>query len=139
MAETEANKAIVRRYFTAWDDNTPDVLPEFVAPDVVDHMAYDGQGEGIAGYRAFFAHWHRAFPGFRSEIEEMIAEGESVAVRWRFRGTHLGPYHEIPATGRDVEFAVVSVIHFRDGFITDEWVVQDEYGLRRQLLDAPGT
>jgi steroid delta-isomerase-like uncharacterized protein len=133
MSQLEANKAIVRRYFAAWDENNPDVLPEFIAPDVVDHMAYDGQGEGIAGYRTFFAHWHAAFPGFRSEIEEMVAEGDTVVARWRFHGTHLGLYHEVPASGRTVSFPVISMMRLRDGFIYDEWVIQDEYGLRRQI------
>src|SRR6188508_3145389 len=110
MADLEANKAIVRRYFAAWDANDADVLPEFIAPDVVDHMAYEGQGEGLAGYRAFFAHWHTAFPGFTSTIEEMVAEGETVAVRWRFEGVQRGPYHEIAPTGRRVSVPTISMI-----------------------------
>lgn len=134
MLQVAANKAIVQRYFAAWDANDPDVLAEFIAPDVTDHMAYEGQGEGLAGYRAFFAHWHSAFPGFHSIMDEIIAEGDSVAVRWRFFGIQLGWYHDIAPTGRAVSFSAISVMHIRDGFITDEWVIQDEHGLRRQLL-----
>ena len=130
----EANKALIRRYFESWNTNDVAVLDEIVAHDVVDHTANPEQLPGREGFREFYRAWHHAFPGFRAEIEEMIAEGNSVATRWTFSGRHLGTYHGIEATGRDVSFSAVSIEHIENGLITDEWFIADTAEFIQQLI-----
>ncbi|GAA2811345.1 ester cyclase [Crossiella cryophila] len=81
-----------------------------------------------------------AFPDLDIEIENMLAAGDQLAVRARFRGTHRGEFNGVPATGRRVEFW--SVEHYRftaDGRFAEEWVAPDIANLMRQLTeDAPG-
>jgi steroid delta-isomerase-like uncharacterized protein len=130
---TETNKVLVRRYFDSWNTNDVDALDELIADDAIDHMAYEGQPTGREGYRDFYRTWHSAFPGFRAEIEDMIAEGDRVATRWTFRGRHLGEYDGIAPTGRDVAFAAVSIQRIENGLVAEEWYIADTAGFMRQL------
>jgi len=132
VVSIEENKALVRRYFDAW--NGADIpLEEILAPNVRDPMAYEGQSAGIDGYREFFAVWRAAFPDLHSTIEEMIAEGDLVATRWSATGTHLGPYHEHPPTGRRFSFMAVSFARVAGGKIVEDWYFNDHLALYRQL------
>jgi steroid delta-isomerase-like uncharacterized protein len=132
----EDNKALIRRYFETWNSNDVDVLDEIIAEDAIDHMAYEGQQTGRAGYRDFYATWHNAFPGFRAEIEDMIAEGDRVATRWTFRGRHAGVYNGIAPTGREVQFTAVSIQLIRNGLVAEEWYIGDSYEFMRQLTEG---
>lgn len=130
---TEANRALIRRYFESWNANDVDALDDMIAENAIDHMAYDGQQSGREGYRDFYRTWHSAFPGFQSEIEDMIAEGNRVATRWTFRGRHLGIYNGIAPTGREVSFVAVSIQLIENGMIAEEWYIADTLHFMRQL------
>jgi steroid delta-isomerase-like uncharacterized protein len=126
-------KAFMLRYFDAWERCDLDALPDLVTPDVIDHAAYDGQAAGIDGYREFFRYWQAAFPGFRAEVHDLIAEGDCVVARWSFHGTHQGEYAGIPATGREVSFRAVSIARIENGRVAEEWYLADELALLDQL------
>jgi steroid delta-isomerase-like uncharacterized protein len=141
----EENKALIRRYFDAW--NEPDVeaaaarLDRIIHPDVIDHGAYEGQTTGIDGFKEFFKLWRGAFPDFTSQIHDQIAEGDRIATRWSFEGTHLGTYHDLPPSGRRVRFTGISINRIENGLVVDEWIEFDQYLLRRQLAgdaEPPG-
>jgi steroid delta-isomerase-like uncharacterized protein len=129
----EANKAVIRRYFELWNAGNIDGLVEIIAPDVVDHSAYEGQATGIEGYREFFTLWKTAFPDFVAVADQLVAEGDLVAYRWHQDGTNLGAYHDLPPTGRRVRFTAISISRIRDGKIVEDWINFDEAGLRRQI------
>jgi steroid delta-isomerase-like uncharacterized protein len=141
----DENKALIQRYFEAWND--PDIesaaarLDDILHPEVIDHGAYEGQQAGIDGFKAFFTLWRTAFPDFTSRIHDQIAEGDRIATRWSFEGTHLGVYHDLPPTGRYVRFTGISINRIEDGLVVDEWIELDQYSLRRQLAgeaEPPG-
>jgi len=129
----EANKEVIRRYFESWNTNDIEMLDSILSASVVDHTANPGQPAGRAGFHEFYRSWHTAFPGFRAEIEDTIAEGSRVATRWTFRGRHLGVYNGIAPTGRDVSFGAVSIEYVTDGLITDEWFIGDTHEFMQQL------
>jgi steroid delta-isomerase-like uncharacterized protein len=129
----EANKALVRRYVDSWNRNDLAALDEIVAEDVIDHGAYAGQPAGREGYRDFYRYWQRCFPGFQCTLQDLVAEGDRVAMRWTFSGRHLGDYEGVPPTGREVTFTANSIVRIAGGLIVEEWIVFDQHGLLRQL------
>jgi steroid delta-isomerase-like uncharacterized protein len=130
----EENKALVRRYFAIWNgEEKLEALDEIIAPAVVDHMAYEGQQSGVEGYREFIQVWRAAFPDLHSVAEDMIAEGDRVATRWSATGTHLGPFHELPPTGRSISFVAITINRIAGGKVTDEWFMTDWRDFNRQL------
>jgi predicted ester cyclase len=75
-----------------------------------------------------------AFPDVRLTIDDLVASGDRVAVRFTFRGTHLGAFAGIPATGRRVEFTNNTIYRIADRQIVEGWSVWDAASLLQQLM-----
>jgi predicted ester cyclase len=81
-----------------------------------------------------------AFPDFRYQVEDVIAEADKVAVRDVFRGTHQGDFMGVPATGNRVTMEAIHTYRFSEGKLAEHWVARDDLGMMRQLgvVPAPG-
>ena len=101
----EDNKAIARRFIQVWSDENLDTVEELAAPSLV--VRYPTIPEVIRGSREFrhvLAGFRSAFPDSSLRVEEEIAEGEKVVIRWNFSGTHKG---ESPGRSRDGQEGIV--------------------------------
>jgi predicted ester cyclase len=78
-----------------------------------------------------------AFPGARFTIEGMIAEGDRVATKKTFTGTHRGEFAGIPPTGREVTVTYVDILRLRDGRIVEHWLSMDQLSFMQQLGVIP--
>lgn len=72
---------------------------------------------GLDSLKHAFPSMLAAFPDFHAELKQQLVDGDRVALQWIFRGTHLGPFHGIPATGKPVEFQNLSISRVVDGRI----------------------
>jgi len=133
----ERNKAIVRetteRLFNQGDLG---VIDELITADAVDHCEPPGT-DCRAHFRQTVPMLRGAFPDLHMEIEDMVAEGDSVSVRLTMTGTHQGPFMGIPPTGRHFQVEQMRIMGFRDGQMTDSWAVIDWLGWRQQLGAMP--
>ncbi len=114
------NKAFVLKYLEALSGKPKpaSVVDQFVAEQPLkDHVAGAEVG----------------FPEYVLEPVEMIAEGDKVAVKARLKGTHLGPFNGIPATGRKVDLLFHITYQIRDGKIVDHWMLIDGMEMMQQL------
>lgn len=105
-----------------------------IAPDYVDHR---GGPPGREGFKLGLQMIRAAFPDWSSTPEDMVVEGDRVAARWTVRGTHLGDFMGIPATGRAITMAEAGILRFEGGQLVELWRVADELGLLRQLGVLP--
>ena len=123
----EENKALVRREQAELWSYTGDLdaAEELFAPD---------QAEAAKQEAADF---RRGFPDVVSTIEDLIAEGDKVAARWRARATHRGEYVSVPPSGKEVEFTGISVYRIEGGKIAESWTIEDELSLMRQIGAVP--
>src|SRR4051794_6180729 len=103
MTDTEANKALVKRYFTAIDEGDLTALDKIVSTDYREHTP--GRQPGRQALKAATQTLRAAFPDMTSTVTHMLAEGDLVAVRNRVTGTQRGPLGELPATGNRVDFS----------------------------------
>jgi steroid delta-isomerase-like uncharacterized protein len=134
----EENKARSRRFIAeVIQRRNFDAIDELVALDVVDHSAHPGQAAGREGYKQSVEMLLGAFPGAEVKIEDMLAEGDEVAVRWTLRGRHEGPLLDLPATGRPITFTGIVISRYRGGVIAEEWMQWDMLGLLQQLGAVP--
>ena len=119
---SEENKALVRRLvegINAGDiDGTAD---ELFAPRVARRV------------KRLFTEFYKAFPDWREEIVELVAEGNTVAGRFRCSGTHLGKFLGEPPTGKRMEVEEVFFLRVKDGKFVDFWGLEDSLGRMRQL------
>jgi steroid delta-isomerase-like uncharacterized protein len=135
---SEANKQVMRRIAAeVLNAKNLSIASELVAADVIDHSAFPGQPRGLAGMRARWAMLFEAFPDFTVTIHEIIAEGDIVALRTSGRGTHLGPFFGIPATGKTIEFRETNFNRIRDGKQVEHWADRGNLEVMQQLGVVP--
>jgi steroid delta-isomerase-like uncharacterized protein len=137
---TEANKALARRVFEdVLNGRKLDLLDELAAADYIEHNPLPGQGTGIDGIRYRYTMVLAAFdPHFT--IEDVIAEGDKVVLRWTQSGTHVGQFLGMPPTGRSFRTTGIEVWRVENGKLTEHWDVVDVFGQLRQLglIPQPG-
>ncbi|MEE9510275.1 MAG: ester cyclase [Candidatus Bathyarchaeia archaeon] len=130
----EQNKEIVRRYAEEEDKgNLLEVIDEIVAPDVVYHYPNNNNVSGLETIKQSSAQFHKAFPDLKHTIEFQIVEGDLVATRYTWRGTHKGRWMGIEPTGKEVTFTLLDVCRVKDGKIVEAWIELDSLGWMEQL------
>jgi len=133
---TTANKEVVRQWFAALDAQDFDALTELMDEQfVIPARIIDGADRAVGRKAAFevIRGFYRSFPDYTHDIDEMIAEGDRVAVRVVLRGSHLGEYSGIAPTGRQFSYAGTYMVTVIDGALTEVWSLDDEINLLSQL------
>lgn len=140
MTITQSSKDVVQRAITALNERNRETVAELHTEDAV----LSDLDEEFHGVEAVIEHeWARydAFPDMEYTIEEILADGDSVAARWLVTGTHEGEFEGIPPTGASVEFPVSGLFRVADGTITEIRLLYDALGMLQQLgvVEAPTT
>jgi steroid delta-isomerase-like uncharacterized protein len=130
----KSNKNLVRRQVReAWNEGNLAVLHELMAPNLIYHGLPPGMAPGLQGFKQLISMNHDAFPDIRVTIEDIIAEGDKVAVRWTWSGTHKGAYMGIQPTGKHVTVNGMSIHRIEDGMIVENWHEMNMLDLMQQL------
>src|SRR5215212_5887479 len=136
----EENKAVIRRWIEAYNERDLEAEADVLAPDFVAHVpgAPGPLGlEGLEAWRQFTAPFTEAFPDLRLTVEDIMAEGEMVAARVAFRGTHRGEFQGIRPTGKEVAFSSMEFNRVVGSKVEEHWVELDLLGLMQQLGAIP--
>jgi steroid delta-isomerase-like uncharacterized protein len=133
VAVEALNKEIAKTVVSAIDAGDFDKLNELFsedfaidAPDLPEPMRLDALFQLIRSH-------YTAFPDWKHIVEDVIAEGDKVAVKLTQNGTHEAEYEGIPATGIKATLPAMHLITIVDGKITDWFAVEDYLGLYMQL------
>jgi steroid delta-isomerase-like uncharacterized protein len=110
-----------------------DAVDELLTDDFVEHTPAPGQATDRQGAKAFIGEMLQAFQDINFEIENQIAEGDTVAAVVTMTGTHNADFLGVPATGRRVSVAVMDTGRVREGKFTDHWGLVDVSALMEQL------
>jgi steroid delta-isomerase-like uncharacterized protein len=137
---SDANKQVVRQVEEAWNSNQLDKLDALFAPGFVQHSGVPGRPPTLDEAKQMHQMAMQALPDRRTEIMEMIAEDDKVAVRVRVTGTNAGgfPWLGVPANGNKIEIEWISIYTLHDGKVTEHRAVMDVMGLMQQLGAVPG-
>src|SRR6185295_5726262 len=131
--QAETNKVLVRRVVDeAQSKGNLAVVDELFADDFVDHTPFPGVPPTRDGVKMLFGYLRSAFPDLQVHVQEQIAEGEKVATRRVFEGTHRGEFLGVPPTERTISFEVIDILTFRGGKIAEHRVILDQAALQRQ-------
>ena len=137
----EENKALFRcTYEELLNRGNLDVADELVGAEFINHEAPPGRDRGPESLRELANMLRTAFPDLHFEIEELVAEGDTVAGRLTMSGTHEGPLMGTLPTGRSVRQDHMHFVRFRDGKAVEHWGVRDDLGMMQQLgvIPEPG-
>lgn len=117
------NKALIKAYFGALNGHPKhfSLVQQYVTdPALAQHIAEAEE----------------AFPRYEIVIEDMVAEGDRVAVRGMFRGVHRGTFAGIPASGSAVSAGLMIIYRVEDDRIVQHWMEFDRLALLQQLQSA---
>lgn len=135
---TEENKARQRRILEEFINQGNTAVAEALVAE--DHIGLDpapGQEQGRAGLLSSLARMRTAFPDLEYTIEEQVAEGDTVACYFVWRGTHQGAFLGVPPTGKRVTVRCMAFDYFVAGKCQQTRMLMDTMSLMQQLGVVP--
>ncbi|ELZ11088.1 hypothetical protein C479_07263 [Halovivax asiaticus JCM 14624] len=138
--DTAENKRIARRYpEEVATERDLDRIDELHADDFVEHGPFGVESHGPEEDKEQMRTFLEAFPDLEATVEEIVAEGDTVAMRVRLRGTHQGDFMGIDPTGETFDVQNMVFTRIEEGKIVERWVNPDSLGLLEQLgvVDSP--
>lgn len=134
----DANKALVRRFIEQiFVQGSMSAVDELVADDFVPHT-WPSTGAGKDDLKRAI---ERVFGGLADPefvIEDMIAEGDRVAVRLTSSATQSGEFMGMPPSGKRYTISEIHIFGIRDGKVAEHWHQFDQLGMMKQLGAMPG-
>jgi steroid delta-isomerase-like uncharacterized protein len=138
MSMTENKEIILRKWYRElWDDWNVAIADELFTSDYFLHLPGNPTPMNRDATKSVVQMFSAAFPDLRHTVDEMMAEGDTVAARWTVRGTHRGDFQGIAPTGRPVSLSGTTVHHLKDGKIAETWLTFDSLDLLQQLGSVP--
>ena len=113
---------LARRWFDeAWNRKTDGCVDELLSPTCSGFMVGHGEVSGADHFKALRARFLEAFPDLHLKVEDTVAEGDKVVVRWAASATHSGYGLGVPPTHKHCEFRGLTWLEFRDGKLERGW------------------
>jgi steroid delta-isomerase-like uncharacterized protein len=135
---SEQNKTLARRWFEdLFSRGNLDAANEILSAEFVDHLTHEDE-RGLEELKHYVGIYRNAFPDIQDIVEDIVAEGDKVVVRWMSSGTHQGEFMGVAPTGRHVTFTGMRLFRIADNKIVESWVNIDERGLQEQLGAVSG-
>ena len=134
MSGETARELVLRMHEELLRSRDPDRVEEFFAPQFVSHNTPPGLPEGVEGVKAFFGMFRDALSDLDVTIDDLIADGDRVAVATTTTGVHDGDLLGIAPTGRRVAVTGIDLVRV-DGRIVEHRGLTDTVGLLRQLTE----
>jgi len=133
-------KALERRWFEESNKGKAAAMAVIDESHVTDYVFHGGGGEEIHGlkdYKQFMSEFYSAFPDSHVTIDDMVVEGDKVAIRWTWTGTHKGEIGGVPPTGEKVTIWGVNIERVVGGKFVETWERYSSLGFMQQLGLVP--
>jgi len=131
---------VVRAFYEPFRTGDTSTYDQVLSPDWIDIPLAPGQQQGPTGMAAQIALFRSAMPDYDVQHQDLLVDGDRVAVRNTVSGTHQGVFMGHAPTGRRIEMRTMDIHQVRDGRIVTTWHLEDFAGLMTQLTapaDAP--
>lgn len=132
MPETD-NMELVKRSLAKFNAGDLEGYLQMFDRSVIFHGLSRRLKPGVGGLREYYTQLRLAFPDMRLSSEDLFAEGEKVANRYTFYGTHKGEYMGVAPTMKLVVSAGMVINLFRNGKCIETWQSSDALGFLTQL------
>lgn len=132
-AQAQVSILAARRYYSFWNTGEARYAEAALAPDFVDTNLPPGRPQGVQGPLEASRAFRAAVPDLRLEVEDMQVTAERVVGRLHFTGHFSGRFGAHQGDGRAIDFRAVDIYTVRDGRIAENWHLEDNLTLLRQL------
>ena len=107
------------------------------APNVTLHFLPPGLPQGHEGGRLYYTGILAGFPDVTLVIDDVLEEGDRLAIRVHVDMTHTGDFNGIPPTGKRVSLSAITILRFENGKVAERWTEANFMGLMQQLGVIP--
>jgi predicted ester cyclase len=131
---TRENKQIVRRLFEdGMNQGNVAAIDELIAAEYADPVG----GRGPQAFKDVMVRLKTAFPDLKYTVDELLGEGDQVAIRWHWTGTHQGNFRGLAPTQRSVTNTGNAIFHLRAGKIVAASLETDRLGFLQGIGVVP--
>ncbi|MEZ4768961.1 MAG: ester cyclase [Caldilineales bacterium] len=131
---SQQTRDLIAQLVEAWNSHDPERVGAWYTEDCYGlDVAVARPQIGREGVQQMFAAYYQAFPDLEITPDEVIVEGDRVALFWTARATHMGPILNIPGSGRSIEARGVNRLVFSDGKVCETLTIWDVAGMLRGL------
>jgi len=135
MSEQEKNKAAIRQFFDGMNKGDFTIWDKLCAPGYIFH--HNTGDYTIEQSKKYMSNILAALPDSNASIEDMVAEGDKVALRYTLRGTHKGIFRGIAPTGKQITVTAFEINRLSGGKCVETWGVTDYLSIMQQLGAIP--
>lgn len=137
-SSADSLRALVRQgYKEMFNQGNLAAVDKYLAADYVEHQTMPGQATGREALKQVITALRTAFPDLHITLEDMVVEGDKVAVRSTLRGTQKGEFMGIAPTGKSITMTAIDILRFQNGKAVEHWGNEDDLGLLQQLGAVP--
>lgn len=136
--ESKSIELLLQNYFEeVYEKGRIDLLDILCTPDLISFGLPAPFTTDLNSLKQMVAMIRNSFSSIRWTAEDVVVEGDKVAVRWMSSSIHSSEFMGIPATGKSVSMSGMDFWHLRDGKIAEKWTNYDMLGLLGQLGASP--
>lgn len=133
---TENKSVVLRSEKELWSSGNLAAADELYSNDFVCHFIIGPEWRGVEGIKNEVRQHRISFPDWNERVDDIVAEGDKVVIRFTSTGTQRGEFAGIAPTGKKVSIQEVAIFRLANGKIVEQWGVPDLHGLLNQL-NAP--
>jgi len=126
-------QAITTLFEKCFNQGQIELLPDLIGSD---YHGPNGQ-IGPSAFASTIASIRATLPDLRYTLEEMVAEGDRVAVRWQLEGTQVGEFRGFPASHRHIKTSGMAIFQFKNNRVEGARVLMDQLGFLQQIGALP--
>ena len=132
-AQSAASLLAARRYAAFWNTGDEAFAKAALAENFMDRTLPEGRPQGMAGPLAASKGFRAAVPDLTAEIDDIVITGDRAAVHLHFKGHFTGKFGDVTGTGQVVDFQAFDLYRVAKGRIAENWHLEDNATLMRQL------
>jgi len=132
-AQREAALKAVRAFYDFWNTGDEALLKEAVAPNFTDHTLPPGRPQGPEGPAFASRRFRAAVPDLKVTVDKMIVAGDYVTVHMNFTGHFTGRFGQAQGKGQSVPFIATDLVKIENGRVTDNWHIEDNLTLLKEM------
>lgn len=128
--DTSVNYAtIARQFIQAFERNQHSIFDELCSPEITTYTPLVWESKGLDRFKAYVQEFHKAFPGFRTTIHDLISSNDKVVIRVTISFTNSGSFFNYPPTGKSGESMETYTCQFVDGQIVEMYVADNTFDM----------
>lgn len=132
--DVDENKELARRFIAGIDSKNPKVIHELVSHGLRGRNSLRAEERSFSDVAQALEAWQKVAPDFNIQIDDMIAEGDRVAIRWSGRGKSSGPH----AAGKEIRVTGVGWGRIQKGQIVEGYWYSDLLSVTEQVGKEQG-